>query len=102
MKRLFLFIIVLLLSLIPVISFTSTSIILMPNSSAVFNNQQNISNLTSHYFGVSSQGNTSILTPNHAGAYIGVDSHGKSVIITPLRGNLGVDSRGNLWTIRSR
>lgn len=64
--------------------------------------QGNTSNLTSNYFGVDSQGNTSILTPNNSRGYIGLDKQGSAVIITPLRGNLGVDSNGNIWTIRPR
>jgi hypothetical protein len=49
-----------------------------------------------------SQGNTSILTPNNSRGYIGLDTQGSAVMITPLRGNLGVDSNGNIWTIRPR
>jgi hypothetical protein len=62
--------------------------------------QGNTSNPTSHYLGIDSQGNTSVLTPNHSGGYIGVDNRGSSVTITPLRGDLGVDSNGNIWTIK--
>jgi hypothetical protein len=102
MKRIVLFIMVLLLSLIPAISFASGPATLTPNRSGGFNSQRDTSNLTSHSFGVDSQGNTSVLTPNRSGGYIGFDSQGKAVIVTPLRGNLGVDSFGNTWTITSR
>ncbi len=64
--------------------------------------QGNTTNPTSRYLGIDSQGNTSVLTPNHSGGYIGVDSRGSAVTVTPLRGNLGVDSQGNIWTIRPR
>lgn len=65
-------------------------------------NQGNTSNQASHYFGIDSRGNTSVLTPNQSGGYIGVDNRGSPVTITPLRGNLGVDSQGNIWTITPR
>ena len=67
---------------------------LVPKRSEGLDNQGNTSNQTSHYFGIDSQGNTSVLTPNQSGGYIGVDSQGSPVTITPLRGNLGVDSSG--------
>jgi len=94
--------IVLLLSLVPAISFASDPVTLTPNSSGGFTSQQNSSNLTSHTLGVDSRGNTSVLTPNHSGGYIGFDSQGRAVMVTPLRGNLGVDSSGNIWTITPR
>jgi hypothetical protein len=102
MKRIVLFMIMLLLSLAPGISFASDPIPLRPNRSEGFTSQRNSSNLTSHPLGVDSQGNTSVLTPNRSGGYIGIDSRGRAVIVTPLRGNLGVDSSGNIWTITSR
>ncbi len=79
----------------------STSV-LRPTGSIKPDSQTNTSNPTSNYFGVDSQGNTSILTPNNSRGYIGLDKQGNAVIITPLRGNLGVDSNGNIWTIRPR
>jgi hypothetical protein len=102
MKRIFLFIMVLLLSIVPGISFASDPIPLTPKSSGGFTSQRDTSTPTSHTLGVDSQGNTSVLTPNRSGGYIGFDSQGKSVMVTPLRGNLGVDSSGNIWTITSR
>ena len=65
-------------------------------------NGASISNNSSNYFGVDGQGNTSVLTPNNSRGYTGFDRKGDAVIITPLRGNLGVDSNGNIWTIRPR
>ena len=73
-----------------------------PSGSTKSNSQPSTSKLTSNYFGVDSQGNTSILTPNNSKGYIGVDKQGNAVTVTPLRGNLGVDSNGNIWTIRPR
>jgi hypothetical protein len=102
MKRIALFIMVLLLSLAPGISFASNPIPLRPNLSGGFTGQQNSSNLTSHTLGVDNRGNMSVLTPNRSGGYVGVDSQGRAVIITPLRGNLGVDSSGHIWTITPR
>ena len=80
----------------------SNTSVLTPNGSKKPDIQPNTSNLTSNYFGVDSQGNTSILTPNNSRGYIGLNKQGNAVIITPLRGNLGVDSNGNIWTIRPR
>jgi hypothetical protein len=102
MKRIVLFIIVLLLSLAPRISFASDPAKLIPNRSDGGNSQRDPSNLTSHTFGVDSRGNTSVLTPNRSGGYIGIDSRGRAVIVTPLRGDLGVDSSGHIWTITPR
>lgn len=73
-----------------------------PTGSKKPDSRPGTSELTSNYFGVDSQGNTSILTPNHARGYVGMDQQGNAVMITPLRGNLGVDSNGNIWTIRPR
>jgi len=92
----------LLLFSIPALSLAGDPKNLMPNQSKKFDSQENTSNLTSHTFGVDSQGNISVLTPNHSRGYIGVDSQGSAVIIMPLRGQLGVDSQGNIWTIRPR
>jgi len=75
---------------------------LVPKHSEGLDNQANTPNQPSHYLGVDSQGNTSVLTPNQSGGYIGVDTRGGPVTITPLRGNLGVDSQGNIWTITPR
>ena len=75
---------------------------LHPSGSMKSNSQPSTPKLTSNYFGVDSQGNTSILTPNNSKGYIGVDKQGNAVTVTPLRGNLGVDSNGNIWTIRPR
>jgi hypothetical protein len=102
MKRICFFIMILILFFLPTLSWAVSPTTLMPNRSGRFDNQRNNSNLTPHYFGIDSQGNTSVLTPNHSGGYIGFDSQGNGVMITPLRGNLGVDNYGNIWTIRSR
>jgi len=80
----------------------SNTSVLTPNGSKKPDIQTNTSNLTSNYFGVDSQGNTSILTPNNSRGYIGFDQQGNAVMITPLRGNLGVNSNGDIWTIRPR
>jgi hypothetical protein len=101
MKRLVFFMILLLLSCTPGISHTSDPIPLTPRDPGRVTSQQDISNPTSH-LGIDSRGNTSILTPNRSGRYIGHDSQGRAVIITPLRGKLGVDSSGNVWTITPR
>jgi hypothetical protein len=74
----------------------------VPKGSEGLDNQANTPNQPSHYLGIDSQGNTSVLTPNQSGGFIGVDSRGGPVTITPLRGNLGVDSQGNIWTITPR
>ena len=102
MKRLYISVIMLLLFSIPALSLAGDIKNSMPNQSEKFDRQAKPSNLTSHTFGVDSQGNTSVLTPNNSGGYIGVDSQGSAVIITPLRGQLGVDNQGNIWTIRPR
>jgi hypothetical protein len=99
MGRIYLFMIAFLL-IVPGICFATGTLTL--NRSGGFDSQRNTSNATSHYFGVDSQGNTSVLTPNHSRGYIGFDSQRNAVIITPLRGGLGVDSQGNIWTIRPR
>jgi hypothetical protein len=75
---------------------------LVPKRSEELDHQGNTPNQTSHYFGIDSQGKTSVLAPNNSGGYNGVDNQGNPVTITPLRGNLGVDSQGNIWTIRPR
>ena len=74
----------------------------VPKPSEGPDHQGNTSNPTSRYLGIDSQGNTSVLTPNHSGGYNGVDNQGSPVTVTPLRGNLGVDSQGNIWTITPR
>ncbi len=74
---------------------------LMPNGSKK-PNEANGPNNRLRYFGVDSQGNTSVLTPNNSRGYTGFDRKGDPVTVTPLRGNLGVDSNGNIWTIRPR
>ena len=102
MKRKVLFITVLLYSLASGVSFASDPVLLTLKSSGGFTSQRDISNLKSHTLGVDSRGNTSVLTPNRSGGYVGVDSQGRAVIVTPLRGNLGVDSSGNIWTITPR
>jgi hypothetical protein len=118
MIKIYLFIGVFLLFLIPAFSFALEQLTfpnplggpgsqqsapsLAPKRSEGADHQGNTSNPTSHYLGIDRQGNTSVLTPNHSGGYIGVDNQGSPVTITPLRGNLGVDSQGNIWTITSR
>jgi len=76
--------------------------VLTPNRSKKPDSQVKTANPATNYFGVDRQGNTSILTPNNSRAYIGFDQQGNAVMITPLRGNLGVDSNGNIWTVRPR
>jgi hypothetical protein len=123
MKRICLLTMILLLFLLPGLSFASDRITLMPNSSKRLDVKRGTGNKTSLQTphpaplpsgerdrvrgvllstGVNNQGNLSGLKPNNSGGYIGVDSQGKALIITPLRGNLGVDSHGNIWTITSR
>ena len=75
---------------------------LTPKRLEGLDNQPNTPNQASHYLGIDSQGNTSVLRPNQSGGYVGVDSRGGPVTITPIRGNLGVDSQGNIWTITPR
>lgn len=102
MRKILLLTIVLLLSLIPAIAFAGDPVNSVPKPSEKLDHSRNTSNPASHYFGIDSQGNTLVLTPNHSGGYIGFDSQGKALTITPLRGPLGVDSKGNIWTITSR
>jgi hypothetical protein len=119
MKRMYLLGMILLLFLLPGFSFASDRMTFMPNSSKRLEVERDAGNKTSLQtpppsgerdrvsgallsIGVDTQGNLSGLKPNNSGGYIGVDSQGKALIITPLRGNLGVDSNGNIWTIISR
>ena len=102
MKRIHILIMILLLCLVPCLSFSSDRTTLMPNPSQRLDSKRDAGNKTSLSIGVDNRGNLSGLTPNNSGGYIGVDSQGKALIITPLRGNLGVDSYGNIWTITSR
>jgi hypothetical protein len=123
MKRMCVSVVILLLFLLPGLSFAGDRMTLMPNPSERLNVKRDAGNKTSLQtphpaplpsgerdrvrgallsIGVDNRGNLSGLTPNNSGGYIGVDSQGKALIITPLRGNLGVDSNGNIWTITSR
>jgi len=115
MSKICLFIVAFLLFIIPAFSFALEQLdfpkglgsqqnapSVVPKPSEGPNHQGNTSNPTSRYLGIDSQGNTSVLTPNHSGGYNGVDNQGSPVTVTPLRGNLGVDSQGNIWTITPR
>jgi len=102
MKRIYVPAMILLLFLLPGFSFASDRTTLVPNPSQRLDSKRDAGNKTSLSIGVDNQGNLSGLTPNNSGGYIGVDSQGKALIITPLRGNLGVDSYGNIWTIIPR
>jgi hypothetical protein len=102
MRRKYVLVIALLIFLAPILALAEEYKTLAPSRSKGSTGQGNISNLTSRSYGFSSQGNTSVLTPNHSGGYIGFDGQGNAVLITPLRGNLGVDSHGNIWTIREK
>ena len=118
MSKIYLFAAVCLLFLMPALSFAFEQSALpnpsggvgserntpspVPKRSEGLDDQGNTSNQRSHYLGIDSQGNTSVLTPNQSGGYVGADNQGNPVTITPLRGNLGVDSQGNIWTIRPR
>jgi hypothetical protein len=74
----------------------------MPSPAQRLYGKRDTVNKMSLSIGVDHRGNLSGLTPNNSGGYIGVDSKGKALIITPLRGNLGVDSSGNIWTMTPR
>jgi hypothetical protein len=114
MKKISLFTAVFLLASIPSFSYGADYKLGIPDFQQKFNNQPVIPNppspppsvssppASSHAFGVDNQGNTSTLAPNNSGGYSGFDSRGNPVTITPLRGQLGVDSQGNIWTIRPR
>ncbi len=123
MKRIYLSAMISLLFLLPGLSFASDRMTLMPNSSERLDVKRDTGNKTSLQtphpaplpsgerdrvrgallsIGVDNRGNLSGLRPNNSGGYIGIDSQGKALIITPLRGNLGVDSYGNIWTITPR
>jgi hypothetical protein len=102
MRRMYVPAMILLLFLLPGLSFAGDQMGRRPNRSEMFESKPDMLNRTPRRLGVDSQGNTSILVPNHSKGYIGVDSKGKALIITPLRGNLGVDSSGNIWTMTPR
>lgn len=119
MKRMYLAIMILLLFVLPGLSFASDWMALMSNPWKRLDVKRDAEVKTSLQtpppsvekgrvrgallsVGVDNRGNLSGLTPNNSGGYIGVDSQGKASIVTPLRGNLGVDSSGNIWTITSR
>jgi hypothetical protein len=86
MKKTYLFIITLLLYLVAVLSFASDRTAIRPNRSERFESKPNTSIRTPLRVGIDSQGNTSILIPNHSKGYIGVDSQGKALIATEVRG----------------
>jgi hypothetical protein len=81
------------------LSFASDRMTLMPNSSKRLEVKRGAGNKAPLSIGVDNRGNLLGLTPNNSGGYIGADSQGKPLIVTPLRGNLGVDNHGNIWTI---
>jgi len=115
MSKIFLFTAAFLLFLIPAFSFALEQLDFpkglggersgpspLPKPPEGLENRENTPSQPSHYLGIDSQGNTSVLTPNQSGGYAGVDSRGGPVTVTPLRGNLGVDTQGNIWTITPR